>query len=86
MEKLIFIYQFFIYNKKLYTMNMHLKRVDVNISRVIRIENWQLGIIRETKNGKLLKSVLPNHEITLVTTNWSKTTVKAKCKVTKLIN
>ena len=45
-----------------------------------------LELLGETKNGKLLKSVLPNHEFTLVTTNWSKTTVKAKCKVTKLIN
>ena len=57
---------------------MQLKRVDVYMRRAMRIKKVSLELLRETKKDKLLKSVLPNHMIFSVTTNWSKTIVKAK--------
>ena len=63
---------------------MQVKRVDVNIWRAIWLKIVSLELLREKKN-KLLKSVLPNHMIVFVTTNWWKTFVKEKYKVAKLI-
>ena len=65
---------------------MQLKRVDVNIRRAIRVKNRYFGIITRTKKYIICLSQL--YQITwlfLVTTNWSKTIVKAKYKVAKLI-
>ena len=65
---------------------MQLKRVDVNIRRAIRIKNRQFGIItRNKKKDKLLKSVLSNHIIVFRNYELTKTIVKAKYKVAKLI-
>ena len=64
---------------------MQLKRVDVNIRRAIRVKNRYFGIITRTKKYIICLSQL--YQITwlfLVTTNWSKTIVKAKYKVAKL--
>ena len=64
---------------------MQLKRVDVNIIQTIMNKTVSLELLCETKKDKLLKLVLPITWLLLVTTNWSKTIVKAKYKVAKLI-
>ena len=65
---------------------MQLKRVDVSIRRAIIIKNRSFGIIeRNKKKDKLLKLVLLITWLFLVTTSWSKTIVKTKYKVAKLV-
>ena len=65
---------------------MQLKRVDVNIRRAIRIKNREFRIYNEKrKKTNCLSQFDKTTQLFLITTNLSKTIIKAKYKVAKLI-
>ena len=63
---------------------MQVKRVDVNIWRATWLKIVSLELLREKKTN-CLSQLYQITQLFLITTNWSKTVVRAQYKIAKLI-